>query len=120
MRTDGPRSPVVHELALSESVVAMVRERLGAARVVRVRLQVGCLMAVVPDALRFCFEVCTKDTTLDGATLEIDEIVAHATCRTCGSSFAASSPLAVCGACGSADVRVVGGDQLRIKEVEVV
>ncbi len=64
----------MHELAVVESVVQIVRERLGDAKVVRVRLEVGTLMAIVPDALRFCFDVCTRGTSLDGAALQIDEI----------------------------------------------
>jgi hydrogenase nickel incorporation protein HypA/HybF len=58
----------VHELALTESVLAIVRERLGPRKIVRVRLQIGERMAVAPDALRFCFELCA-----DGAALEIEE-----------------------------------------------
>ena len=108
----------MHELALSETVVEMVRERLGEARVVRVRLQIGCLMAVVPDALRFCFDVCTESTPLDGAVLEIEERDAEGKCRSCGAQFSVKSPLPLC-ACGSADIALAGGDQLCIQEVEV-
>jgi hydrogenase nickel incorporation protein HypA/HybF len=108
----------VHELALSETVVEMVRERLGEARVVRVRLQIGCLMAVVPDALRFCFEVCTESTPLAGALLEIHEVEAQGSCRSCGAKLRVTSPLPLC-ACGSADIALAGGDQLCIQEVEV-
>jgi hydrogenase nickel incorporation protein HypA/HybF len=64
----------MHELALTDGVVEAVRERLGDARVLRVRLAIGRLTAVVPDAIRFCFEVCTHGTSLDGALLEIDEV----------------------------------------------
>jgi hypothetical protein len=63
----------VHELALIEYVIDAIRERLGEARVVRVRLEIGRLRAVVPDAVRFSFEICAEGTTLAGAVLEIDE-----------------------------------------------
>jgi hydrogenase nickel incorporation protein HypA/HybF len=63
----------VHELALAESVVRQITERLGDTRIVRVRLEVGRLAAVMPDALRFSFEVCTDGTRLQGAVLQIDE-----------------------------------------------
>ena len=61
----------MHELAISESIVEQVRERLPDARVVRVLVEVGALTAVVPDALRFSFDVCAQGTGLEGATLEI-------------------------------------------------
>lgn len=108
----------MHELALTETVVQMVRERLGDERVVRVRLEVGRRMAVVPDALRFCFDVCSRGTSLDGARLEIDEVAARGRCRACGDEGELPDALPLC-ACGSADVEVAGGDELRIKEVEV-
>jgi hydrogenase nickel incorporation protein HypA/HybF len=109
----------VHELALTETVVQMVRERLGERRVVRVRLEIGRRMAVVPDSVRFCFDVCTRGTSLDGAVVEIDEVAGEGSCRACGAVVKEVDVLALCGECGSADVEVVGGDELRIKEVEV-
>ena len=108
----------VHELALSETVVHMVRERLGEARVVRVRLEVGRLMAVVPEAMRFCFDVCTRGTSLDGAVIEIEAVAARGICRSCGAVVEVADALPLCG-CGSADLDIKGGDELRIKEVEV-
>ena len=109
----------MHELALTETIVQMVRERLGDERVVRVRLEVGRLMAVVPEAMRFCFDVCARGTPLDGARVEIDEVAARGTCRSCGAVSEVVDALPLC-ACGSADLELVGGDELRIKEVEVV
>lgn len=109
----------MHELALTEAVVRTVRERLGERRVVRVRVEVGRLMAVLPDAMRFCFEVCTRGTSLDGAVIEIDEVAARGSCRSCGATLEMVAALPLCG-CGSADVELAGGDELRIKEVEVI
>src|SRR5262245_26995420 len=45
-----PRFARMHELALSESVIDAVVERIPDVRIVRVRLRVGRLMAVMPDA----------------------------------------------------------------------
>jgi hydrogenase nickel incorporation protein HypA/HybF len=42
--------------------------------VVRVRLEIGKLSGVAIDAMRFAFDVCVKDTTLDNAELLIDEL----------------------------------------------
>ena len=61
----------MHELAIAESVVSSVLERTGDSRVSVVRLRVGRLSGVVPDALTFCFELAAAGTTLEGATLEI-------------------------------------------------
>lgn len=108
----------VHELVLMESLVAAVVERVGEERVTRVRLEVGRLAAVVPDALRFCFDVCTRGTSLEGATLEIIEVRGRARCRSCGAEWALEAPLAEC-SCGGFDLELLAGQQLRIKDVEV-
>lgn len=109
----------MHELQLTDSVVRTVVDRLGERRVVRVRVAVGCLMAVVPDAMRFCFDVCASGTTLDGATLEIDEVPGRIRCARCGGESEVSDAIPLC-PCGSAEVRVLAGNELLIKEVEVL
>jgi hydrogenase nickel incorporation protein HypA/HybF len=108
----------MHELALMESIVAAVEERIHPARAARVRLQIGRLAGVMPDALRFCFDVCAQGTSLEGATLEIDEVRGRATCRKCGREVAMESFLDAC-PCGSAEVDLIAGQELRVKEVEV-
>jgi hydrogenase nickel incorporation protein HypA/HybF len=77
----------VHELALVQSVVDAVAERVGTRRVVRVRLPVGALVAVLPDAMQFCFDVAVRSTPLEGAAPEIESIAARAHCRDCQTSF---------------------------------
>lgn len=67
----------MHELALMDSLVATVGERVGQSRVTAVRLRVGKLAAVAADALRFCFDVCAEGTCLEGAVLEIQETDGH-------------------------------------------
>jgi len=108
----------MHEMAITESVVAAVSERLGPERVRRVVLEIGRLSGVVPDALRFCFEICAKDTTLDGAQLEIREIPGRAHCDACGADVELDFPVGLCD-CGSPELAIVSGRELRIKEVEV-
>jgi hydrogenase nickel incorporation protein HypA/HybF len=108
----------VHELAITESLVAAVADSVGSDRVARVRLQVGRLAGVVPEALQFCFETCARGTVLEGAALVIDVIPARGRCRQCAAEIAMTSFLDAC-ACGSIEVDVLSGEELRIKNVEV-
>lgn len=109
----------MHELSITQSVVTAVTQKMGDAPIRRVRLEVGKLSGIVPDSMRFCFEMVTAGTSLEGATLEIDEPSGQAHCRDCGIDFETGEVLPLC-ACGSADIAVLGGTELRIKEVEVV
>lgn len=70
-----------------DDLVSVVAEQVGEARVLVVRLEIGRRAGVVPDALRFCFDVCARGTTLEGASLDIVQ---------------------------------TSGDELRLKNVEVI
>ncbi len=108
----------MHELAVIQGVVEQVTERLGDTRISAIHLTIGKLSGVVPDALRFCFELATADTTMDGAILEIDEPEGRASCRSCGRDFVLQHPVLLC-QCGSADVSVISGQEMLIRSVKV-
>jgi hydrogenase nickel incorporation protein HypA/HybF len=108
----------MHELAITQSIVDAVSERAAGRHVRSVRVQVGKLCAVVPDAMTFCFELATAGTVLDGARLDIDETVGRALCRSCGADFELVDLILLCD-CGSADVEVLAGRELRILSMEV-
>lgn len=108
----------MHELAITESVVETITERLPDVAIARVRLEIGRLSGVVPDAVRFCFDLVTAGTALEGAVLEIDEPAGLARCRACGRETATDDPIVIC-PCGSVDVEVLAGRDLRIREVEM-
>jgi len=109
----------MHELAITEAVVNAVIERTGDAPVTCVRLEIGKLSGVVPDAVRFCFDLVCEGTPLQGAALEIVEPGGSGTCRGCGQAFDVNDPIVLCPGCGSADVAVHAGRDLRILSVDV-
>ncbi len=108
----------MHELAIAESVVSSVLGRTSGLRVSVVRLRVGRMAGVVPDALMFCFELATAGTDLEGAVLEIEDQQGRAHCRTCGADFTLLDAFLLCD-CGSADVQLVAGRDLAVTSVEV-
>ncbi len=110
---------VVHELALMEGVVETIADQLGDEHVAMVRLEIGELAGVDLDALRFCFDVCTRGTLLEGSELAILTIAGRARCRSCGAEQAMRALASAC-TCGSFDRELVAGAELRLKDVEVV
>jgi hydrogenase nickel incorporation protein HypA/HybF len=109
----------MHELAITQDIVEAVCARAGGARVVKVVVEIGKLSMVLPDAVRFCFELCCEDTPLAGAALEIVEPPGVARCRACGGEVQLDRPFGRC-ACGSTDLDWISGEELRIREMEVV
>ena len=106
-------------LAITQSVVDVVTGRTGDAPVASVRLRVGRLAGVVPDAMRFCFELVTAGTPLEGATLEFEQPEGRGRCRTCGRDLPLPDLVLLCG-CGSADVEVLAGRELAVASVVLV
>jgi hydrogenase nickel incorporation protein HypA/HybF len=108
----------MHEMALTQSLVEAVCEHAAGRRVHSVKLVVGALCAVVPDAMTFCFELAAEGTVADGARLDVDVLPGAARCRSCDARFELSDPILLC-PCGSADVEVLAGRDLRILSMEV-
>jgi hydrogenase nickel incorporation protein HypA/HybF len=108
----------MHELSITQGVVEQVSERMGDAKIARVALEIGKLSGVVCDAVRFCFDVCAQGTTLEGARLEIIETGGRARCRQCDARFDVDDLFALC-RCGSADLELLAGQELKIREVEL-
>ena len=108
----------MHELGIADGIVQICAERAEDARVIRVRVEIGELTAVLPDALRFCFDVCARGTVVEGAVLEIDETPARAVCGHCAREVVLSRPAGRC-ACGCANLRVIAGEELKVKEMEL-
>jgi hydrogenase nickel incorporation protein HypA/HybF len=79
---------------------------------------VGALCAVVPDSVQFCFGLATEGTVADGARLDLDVRPGSARCRSCGREFALDDLISLC-RCGSADVEVLAGRELKILSMEV-
>ncbi|MBA2444768.1 MAG: hydrogenase maturation nickel metallochaperone HypA [Nocardioidaceae bacterium] len=102
----------MHELSITQSVVDTVLERTQGRRVTTVRRQVGALSGVVADAMRFCFDLVTSGTALEGGGLEIDKVTEWHSVGTAVDQFALSDLILPCPR-GSADVSVESGRELR-------
>lgn len=108
----------VHELGITQSVVETVLESVEAPRITGLQLEIGRISGLVPDSVRFCFDLVVEGTALEGARLEIVEPPGRVRCRACDAEFDVVEMVALC-ECGSVDLDVLSGRQLRIRSVEV-
>lgn len=105
----------VHELSIAHSLVELVQASLPAAavRVTSVDLRVGALAGLVPDALAFCYEAATRDTLLDGSTLNIEYLPVVIHCAVCATDRTIEDEAVLrCPACGSPSGDVRQGREL--------
>jgi hydrogenase nickel incorporation protein HypA/HybF len=108
----------MHELGIAQEIVERVVQHAAGAKVTRVVIQIGKLAAILPDAVRFCFDLCAEETVVAGATLDIIETPGRARCRACSGDVWLDRPFGRC-ECGSTDLEWLSGEELLIKEFEV-
>lgn len=108
----------MHELAITQEIVRVVEEQATGSRVTRVVVEIGRVSGILADSVRFCFELCAKGTVAEGAVLSVEEIPGLARCRLCDARVELEELFGLC-ACGSADLEVLAGQELRVREMEV-
>lgn len=112
----------MHELVLCQSVLNVLREQARIhhfERVTTVRLEIGALSCVSRNAIEFCFAVVARGTLAEGAGLEVIELLGRAWCLDCDIAVAIRERHDACPRCGGYRLRIVQGDEMRIKELEV-
>ena len=87
--------------------------------VLGVKLRVGTLSGVVPEALQFAWDVVSRDTLAEGARLEIESIPAACWCATCMAEFACADFFNECPCCHDLSGELRRGRELEIAAVEL-
>lgn len=112
----------MHEMSLCESVLQILELQAQSqkfSRVTTVRMEIGAFACVEPEAMRFSFESVTRGTLAEHAQLEIVQTRGNAWCLSCERLIPVRQRFSVCPACNNDLLAPTGGDELRIKELEV-
>jgi hydrogenase nickel incorporation protein HypA/HybF len=115
----GGKAPPVHELSLCDAIVGTTRKRAEGRPVTQVTVRIGHLRQVVPDALRFGWEMLTEPTELKGCELIVEQIPASVECGACGAVTTLDLPILMCGTCGSFGVTLLTGEEFLIVAMEL-
>jgi hydrogenase nickel incorporation protein HypA/HybF len=83
-------------------------------------LEIGVLSHVDPHALRFAVEAAARGGLAEGAVLEIHQPAGTTYCLDCQAPVTLLSRDAACPRCGGTTLLAQGGDEMRLKEMEVV
>ena len=113
----------MHELALCQSVLNTLREQARIHhfdRVTTVRIEVGALSCVSRDAIEFCFAAVARGTLADGAELEVINLPGEACCLDCDEVVPVLERHEACPRCGGYRLQLLRGDEMRIKDLEVI
>jgi hydrogenase nickel incorporation protein HypA/HybF len=108
----------MHELGLCSSIVDAIERRAGDRQVVRVRVRVGRLHHVHPEAFDQSFAVAAMGTVAQDASAELVLLPIRARCHSCGAELEVEQIPVSCTGCGAIDLEVTGGDELLLESIE--
>ncbi len=113
----------MHEMGIAMEIVEIAKASIPAdmqgSKVRTVNLQVGKLSAIVPDSLRFCFDLVVKDTPLEGAALAIEELPVVARCKDCDTEWTVTEAVFTCSTCKRGNIDILSGRELDITSIEI-
>lgn len=109
----------MHELSIMENALAVAIEQSAGRIITRIDMAVGELTAVVPDALQFAFEVLSKGTAAESATLHVEHIPVSCHCATCDKDFIVNNFHYECPECQTVTTAIVQGQELHLISIEV-
>jgi hydrogenase nickel incorporation protein HypA/HybF len=114
----------MHELSIARNLIEIVCQHLqqeGDAVVKRVKLRIGQLTAVHPQALQFSFEVASDQTLLQGAVLDIETLPVIIFCSRCQQLQTLPGIQKFhCPKCDTPSTDIRQGRELEIEFIEVV
>ncbi len=113
----------MHEMSLAEGIRTIVQDQArqhGFARVTRLRLEIGRFAGVEKPALAFAFDVVMRGSPAEGAALEMIDLPGRALCYDCLKQVEIDDRLAPCPLCGGGRLMPEGGDEMRIRDMEVL
>lgn len=113
----------MHEMSLAEGIRSIVQDQArahGFARITVLRLEIGRFAGVEKPALEFAFDVVMRGSPAEDARLEIIDLPGQAMCYDCMKSVEIDDRLAPCPLCGGGRLIPQGGDEMRIKDMEVL
>lgn len=120
----------MHEMSLAMNVIDLAEEHCRkqdcrkqesqpVRRITALWLEVGALSCATPETIRYCFEIASRETLAEGASLHIHKPAGEAWCLDCEATVPLEIQGAPCPNCAGFNLKLTQGDELRIKEIEV-
>ena len=112
----------MHEMSIVHNLISIIKEEMvknNAATLRSVRVNIGEMSGIVPEALRTCFHIITAKSNMKGAELKIETTPLEGYCRNCKEDYNVIDYIFICPECGSTDIDIISGREMNIVEIEV-
>ncbi|MGF1487537.1 MAG: hydrogenase maturation nickel metallochaperone HypA [Prochloraceae cyanobacterium] len=111
----------MHEVAIMEQTIEIAIDNAstqGVDRIHTLKMRVGLMSGVVPEALAFAFDVVTQNTIVQGANLEIETVPVTCYCSDCNTTFQPPDLFYECPECGKFSDRILSGKEIELVSIE--
>jgi hydrogenase nickel incorporation protein HypA/HybF len=119
----------MHELSIAHNILDIIDETFSGnkrfkdknryKKLHEVKIQIGELVAVVPESLKFCYECLIEDTPYVNSKLIIEILPVSLMCKNCKYKFKTKKYFFTCPRCQSTDLEVIQGNELKIVYLDV-
>ncbi len=106
-------------MSITQGIVDICLQYAKGRRIKNVVIQIGQISGVVPEAVEFCFAACSVETAAEGAVLEIQQPPGMGRCIECALIQPLERLYDPCRECGSYALEIIGGEEIRVLEIEI-
>jgi len=114
----------MHELSVCQALITQVEQvahQHQAIEVAQLIVQIGVLSGIEPELLQQAFTIArTLSPMTQQSVLVIESLPIRVHCSRCNRESTATANRLLCGHCGEWQTRLVSGDELLLKSVELV
>jgi hydrogenase nickel incorporation protein HypA/HybF len=112
----------MHEFSITEQILKITLEharRARADRVLRVNLIVGDLTGFAGESIQFYFDLLSRGTEAEKASLSMTRVPTRARCQACRGEFTPDRMAWACPQCGGSVEEIVSGREFYVESIEV-
>lgn len=112
----------MHELSVSQSILKIAlqhAEKVNAKRITDLNIVMGELSSVVDDSIQFYWDIISKDTIAEGATLHFRRVPAELQCMTCFYIYHPTNKELICPQCKGVGAKIIAGEEFALESIDV-
>lgn len=112
----------MHELSIAQEIISIAEQYISAEKnekIKSIKVNIGKLQNVLSDSLEFCFNAAVQNTKMENTILIINNLPIKISCNNCGVISEQNEMTFICPNCKSNSIKIIGGDELNIKEIEI-
>ena len=112
----------MHELAITQSLLDLVlaeTAKAGTGKVLKINIVLGEMSGVVDRFVKFNFDLLSRNTVAEAATLSFRKITQQARCRKCGNVFRPGDLRWNCPECEASELEIIAGNEMYLESIEV-